>query len=308
MPKILKSLVNAVVNPTVRLRSDFPWTFREVFKLAVGAEFYFLFPGLVISLGWLIVSFGALFAELAWDVPLYTTWIKPLYWTDTAHAPVLGMPGSGNIKIGFVIGMIVLSTGAGFISELWYVFSCMSARGINWRKTFGLNLDGLSGSLTAAVWRAVVAVALIFSLDILLQSLLPAPVDIVGKLMKEVTGMSFLAMAFIAVVVAPLLEEIIFRGFLFNALRSAFRGRQNTPEGSQPWADFAAIFLSAAIFGGVHMINAFIDARYLWCLPSMIVCGMVLAELYRRTGSLIPGILVHLLNNGLIILLMACEA
>lgn len=77
--------------------------------------------------------------------------------------------------------------------------------------------------------------------------------------------------------VAPIVEELFFRGYVFNAYL--------TEKGAG-----AAYLGSSLIFGVVHG------------LPSLFVAifgmGLVLAFLYRRTGTIIAPIVAHVVNNG----------
>lgn len=86
-----------------------------------------------------------------------------------------------------------------------------------------------------------------------------------------------LALVFLSLVVLPpLVEEAVFRGFVFSGLRTKL-----------PF--FAAAFLSAALFGLAHFqLNVAIDTAAL---------GLVLAWLYERTGSLWPAIILHAIKN-----------
>ncbi|MBQ2968928.1 MAG: CPBP family intramembrane metalloprotease [Bacteroidaceae bacterium] len=77
---------------------------------------------------------------------------------------------------------------------------------------------------------------------------------------------------------APVLEEMLFRGAIEGRL---LRVWQN------PWA---AIVVSSLIFGIVHMNPAQI--------PFAFLLGMMFGWLYYRTGSLLPGIIGHVLNNS----------
>ncbi len=82
-------------------------------------------------------------------------------------------------------------------------------------------------------------------------------------------------------VMAPICEEILFRGFIYKALCS-LRG---------PWP---AAVLTGILFGGVHAGSApAVD------LVPLAVLGFGLCLLYRRTGSLYPCIAAHSLNNSL---------
>jgi membrane protease YdiL (CAAX protease family)/uncharacterized RDD family membrane protein YckC len=85
--------------------------------------------------------------------------------------------------------------------------------------------------------------------------------------------------ALIAVVV-PIAEEIFFRGMLFGGLR---RRLSRIP----------AAAISALVFGALHATTG------LSAVPPLIAFGFVLALLYERTGSLVPGMIAHALNNSL---------
>jgi membrane protease YdiL (CAAX protease family) len=85
------------------------------------------------------------------------------------------------------------------------------------------------------------------------------------------------------VVAAPISEEVCFRGMLFGGLR------ERLPR-------LAAALISALIFGGLHA------ATGISAVPPLIIFGFVLALLYEKTGSIIPGILLHMLNNSVALL------
>lgn len=83
-------------------------------------------------------------------------------------------------------------------------------------------------------------------------------------------------------IIGPILEEILFRGSITKALL-----QQYTPT--------KAILISALLFGVFHINPAQI-------LPAFLI-GILLAWTYYKTGSLIPCILMHILNNSLAIYL-----
>jgi membrane protease YdiL (CAAX protease family) len=85
------------------------------------------------------------------------------------------------------------------------------------------------------------------------------------------------------VVLAPISEEVCFRGMLFGGLR------ERLPR-------YAAAFVSALIFGGLHALTG------ITAVPPLIVFGFVLALLFEKTGSVVPAILLHMLNNSLALL------
>ncbi len=82
-------------------------------------------------------------------------------------------------------------------------------------------------------------------------------------------------------VVAPICEEILFRGYIFPALGN-WKG---------PWV---AAVLTGLIFGAIHAGSApAVD------LVPLAALGFGLCVLYRASGSLYPCIVLHLLNNSL---------
>ncbi len=78
---------------------------------------------------------------------------------------------------------------------------------------------------------------------------------------------------------APVVEEIVFRGAILRILLGLF---------SRSW-HWVAIIFSALIFGAIHLnlaqgLHAF-------------VIGLLLGWMYYRTSSVVPGILLHWINN-----------
>lgn len=80
----------------------------------------------------------------------------------------------------------------------------------------------------------------------------------------------------VASLLAPLVEEVVFRGFLFGGLRARL---------SPGWA----AVVSGAIFGAVHLQP--------YAFPVLFLLGVLLALLYHRSGSLWPAILMHFCIN-----------
>ena len=84
------------------------------------------------------------------------------------------------------------------------------------------------------------------------------------------------------VIFAPLFEELAFRGLLFAILRRKFRF-------------LPAALISAGIFGVAHGYG-------LVGLLSVCLSGVLWAWIYEKTGSLLPGIFAHAINNLLVCL------
>jgi uncharacterized protein len=85
------------------------------------------------------------------------------------------------------------------------------------------------------------------------------------------------------VIAAPISEEICFRGFLFGGLRTRMPG-------------ILAALASGLFFGALHAPTG------LETVPQLVVFGAILALLYERTGSIVPGLLLHALNNSVALL------
>jgi sodium transport system permease protein len=85
------------------------------------------------------------------------------------------------------------------------------------------------------------------------------------------------------VVAAPISEEVCFRGMLFGGLRTRL-------------PRLAAALISALLFGGLHALTG------VSAVPPLIAFGFILALLYEKTGSIVPGILLHMLNNSVALL------
>jgi hypothetical protein len=96
-------------------------------------------------------------------------------------------------------------------------------------------------------------------------------------------GIGIAIFAVLAIIVlAPVAEEIFFRGFFFAGLR-------------QRWSLWPSALLSGAVFGLVHAPTGPTAAIPLAGL------GVGLAWLYNKTGSIYPSMLAHFLNNAIAI-------
>lgn len=89
-------------------------------------------------------------------------------------------------------------------------------------------------------------------------------------------GVEAVLLGFGVVVLAPIFEEALFRGFLYRSLRKWLNPRK-------------AMLLSAVLFGLVH---------FSWfAIPAVFVLGLLLARVVERRGNLIPAITAHMLFN-----------
>ncbi len=84
-------------------------------------------------------------------------------------------------------------------------------------------------------------------------------------------------MAFAAAIVAPLCEEVVFRGYLYPVAKK-YSGR------------WIAAIATALVFSAAHGSLA--------ALLPLFIFGLVLVALYEMTGSIWAPIAVHALFNG----------
>jgi CAAX protease family protein len=105
----------------------------------------------------------------------------------------------------------------------------------------------------------------------------PKQEDIAEKLGPVVVQVVLIA------TIVPICEETCFRGMLFGGMR------ERMPR-------IAAALVSGLIFGGLHATTG------VTAVPPLMAFGVILALLYERTGSIIPGILLHMLNNSIALL------
>jgi membrane protease YdiL (CAAX protease family) len=85
-------------------------------------------------------------------------------------------------------------------------------------------------------------------------------------------------------VAAPIVEELMFRGLLFPALRSR-------------WGYVSGVVLTSAVFGLLHP-NLPAGFLPLWTL------GAAFAVVFQRRQSLLPCIVMHALHNGFVTVMM----
>lgn len=111
----------------------------------------------------------------------------------------------------------------------------------------------------------------------------PQEQDAVRLLKREATWAGRTAMALVTVVLAPVAEEILFRGIVYTWIRQIGFPRM-------------ALWGTALLFGLIHLNVAIF-------LP-LVALSLVLALLYERTGNLLAPITAHALFNWLNFLML----
>lgn len=168
----------------------------------------------------------------------------------------------------------------------------------------------ISGILTIGVlWLIFVCRKKKFAQEICLRKLQPAgiaPIMLMGLSLNVVTGLvlglipeewmsayeatssmvmtgNTVVMILATVIMAPVIEEIIFRGLAYTRMKKGM-----------PTA--VAVILSSALFGVAH-------GQWVWMLYAF-VFGLVLVWVFERSKSLLANMLLHLSYNGCAMLQM----
>jgi ABC-2 type transport system permease protein/sodium transport system permease protein len=245
------------------------------------------------------------------DAVLYGS---PGGWSETLHRPAetRAAPSLG-------IALLTLIAVSPAFMLLGNVLGQLSAEAIEWRlgwsalatiSLFGMTpilvekwsgvplIEGLR--LRMPPWLAFVAAAILgvslwpFAHEIVVRQhehgwfvLDPAKLQRVQSVLNEFRQISPAWIVFCMAVVPAVCEELFFRGFLLASLRTHQTRRM-------------AIFTSAIIFGAFHVIvtDGFLFERF---LPTTFL-GLILGWLAVQTASVLPGMVLHAVHNGLLLL------
>jgi membrane protease YdiL (CAAX protease family) len=131
------------------------------------------------------------------------------------------------------------------------------------------------------IWGAtVVAQGILIALGVEINQ--QQPVKLLLQTLED-EPLKFLAITFGAVVLAPIAEEILFRGFLYRFFQTKMR------------TGFACM-LNAGLFAAIHFnVASFVP---------LLILGILFTRCYQSTGSLAAPIAFHAMFNGFNILLI----
>jgi len=118
---------------------------------------------------------------------------------------------------------------------------------------------------------------------LIVSTVFPSPTD--SPLEKLLTTTeSIVVFVIFGIIVAPLLEEIIFRGFLYTLLADVY-------------SPGVAVPITALLFAGLHLSQL----RGNWPAVFLILSvGYVLTMVRKRSNSLIPSVIMHTSYNSMI--------
>jgi membrane protease YdiL (CAAX protease family) len=200
--------------------------------------------------------------DVGWGLLIFGGWLLSFL--------VIGLWGTTQ-KLPFDFGLIIVFGEAVLLLPAWYF--TVHKYGASWADLGLRNFQPQAVGVGCGLMSVSLAFNFIYASLLGLFGLEIQP-DI--ELMFKATNFPW-AVLFGGAIVAPLVEEIFFRGFVFTGLR----GR---------WGWSKAAMASAGLFALAHIVPTSI-------LPIFIL-GMIFAFLYQISGSIWPAILMHMLTNS----------
>ena len=204
------------------------------------------------------------------------TWMSmPLAAIDEVLEKGFQLPRAGLAQSPLVIAFInVLALGAPIGLGLYL-------NRLKFREAFPLAHVTLA-QVTAMALTILGADLLLSEADNLFRSVLPAPQFLIEAYKQVFSSQGNLVeRIFLLIIVAPVTEELLFRGIILRGLLSRY-------------GPAAAVGLSALLFALVHMNP--------WQFISVFWLGVAFGWFYLRTGSINICILGHAISNGLFVL------
>jgi membrane protease YdiL (CAAX protease family) len=122
----------------------------------------------------------------------------------------------------------------------------------------------------------------------LIWQLMPDFFNVNDSNLITMAGSDYWIIAIGTVLMAPLTEEILYRGLLFGGLYRRSR--------------LLAYLLSTIVFSLVHVtgyIGMYPAAQLLLCVLQYVPAGLCLAWIYDRTGTVLAPVLLHMIINAI---------
>jgi membrane protease YdiL (CAAX protease family) len=209
-----------------------------------------------------LVVFGVFFFLVVLLLPLgivrvWRIFSPDMQLTDVPPSAQILMQGLIDVStLGFIAFLIKIVHGQSFIET------------IHWHR----NRQFRTGFLVTT--GALLAISVL-----VVSSLFPSGEAPIERMLSSTTAISFFVILGIAV--APIVEEVMFRGFLFKVI-SDLRGSN------------AAVVVTALLFGGLHVLQLWGN----WVAVALIfVVGYILSFVRQRSNSLIPSFIIHTSYN-----------
>ncbi len=224
------------------------------------------------------LSFAAIAVYLGGQLLLQLSIGFGLVATGLIGPEMLDPEGGGPLLLALVV--------ASQTSGLLLTIAFLRWRGVALRPLVGVTrpLARLIGQGTGIGLAAIAASTLIVSLLVALTGSDATPDQVLTGGIAD-TPLQLLLAIVAAVILAPLAEELLFRGLLHRGLRRRL-------------ALVPATTISSVLFAIVHIDVAISQPL---ALVGLTVVGVILALAYERTGSLVVPIVIHAVHNAVTI-------
>jgi len=190
-----------------------------------------------------------------------------IFWASVLFAPKL--MGKAELLLGeilFILPALVYTTRAGYPVHAVYRLRPVSRKVILVSLLLGLSVP-----------------VLVDELDRLVELVFPMPEQFlksIEELMRPRNVKDWVILLGSAVLVAGLVEEMLFRGLLLQALEHRFSGA-------------VSVLIASFVFALFHLNP--------WWTLQIILLGFLLGVMAWKSDSIVPGAILHGMNNGLAI-------
>lgn len=196
-----------------------------------------------------------------------------------------GIDDAGDLEgsIELVLTIVVDAVFIGLM-VLW-----LSRRHPGWVRALGVPPKG--GRLRAVAWGAgmgvlvypAIAIVVGVPMSLLLEAVSGEPTTAPDQLPAQLSAGGKVLAVVLAVVAAPLMEELFYRGVLYRSIRDRH-------------GFWAGALISAVIFGAVHYVaSPWQNAVLLQSV--MVFTGFAFAWIYERGGTIVSSIAAHVVFN-----------
>ncbi len=143
-------------------------------------------------------------------------------------------------------------------------------------------LWGLAGlSVFSLGWQSLQKAIIPDFLSDIYQKIVSETIQQQNELVKSTNLFSFFSTLFFIAIIPAICEEFLFRAYLLQNLLRKYQSK------------LVAAALSALLFSLIHLNPI--------GMVEIFIIGLYLAGLFIATGSIVPGIIFHLLNNALVV-------
>jgi len=159
---------------------------------------------------------------------------------------------------------------------------------VYWRRSSFRDLGLTYYSILKTIWYSFLALLLILAINFIYVFVMTSvfkiapPENKIAELVEN-GNVSSTILLIVVSLIAPVCEELFFRGFIFQAFR-------------ENWGVFAGLFISSILFAAAHL--------ELYNFIPLMAIGWVLAYIFHKTKSLFPVIFLHSIYNLLMILVL----